>query len=352
MRINAITDHAAILRDLELVRDDDGTYISHAVGTTTQTPPPAIAFYGPVETILLDLPPLVPGQIVDAGIYAAARPLITGGAFRGAVFRRSTDGGANYSIVGSTTTAATTGALLAALPSGPTTIFDEGHELLVELESGELEDRTEADVLGGANAAAIGLNGRWEIVQFKNAENLAGNVWRLTGLLRGRRGTEHAIGSSEIGDRFVLVSDGSLARIPMDVAEVGVARLYQAAALGTPPGDAIEFTGEGIALKPFSPVHVTGDRNEDGDLAIDWIRRDRLATDTNSAMSETVEDYEVDILNSGGEVIRTISVSDSEARYSAEQQTDDFGEPQESVHLIVYQISEAVGRGYPGEATV
>lgn len=352
VRVAATTDRLPNLRSLELVRDDDGTYVSTAVGTTAQGRPPTdVPLFGPVETLFLDLPALDPAHN-EAGFYAVARPLIPNGDFRGAAFRRSTDGGSVYEVVGIATGAATTGTVLSALPSGPTTIFDEGNTLVVELDAGELEDRTEADVLGGANAAAIGVHGRWEIVQFKNAENVAGNVWRLTGLLRGRRGTEHALGFSLGGDRFAMLSDGAPVRLRMDVSKVGVALLYQSAAIGTPPSAAVEFTGAGMALKPFSPVHIEGARNDDGDLTIEWVRRDRLATDTNGAFSETVEDYEVDVFNSNGEVLRTISVSDSEALYSVEQQEIDFGEAQPSVTIRIYQISEAVGRGYPGEATL
>lgn len=352
VRIVAATDKASILREFELVRDDDGTYISHAVGTESQYTPPTISFYGPVEMFLLDLPALDP-EHDDAGFYAAARPLLTNGAFRGATFVRSTDDGASYTVVGSVSEEATAGELLAALPEGPTTILDGANEILVELTGGELESRDEEDVLGGANAAAIGTHGRWEIVQWLNAENVAGNIWRLTGLLRGRRGTEHNIGTSEAGDTFVFISDGSLARLPLDVDAIGAPLLYKAAPVGSPVGTtATEFTANGEKLKPFSPAHVTGTRNDDGDLTIEWIRRDRLATDTDEVMSETVEDYELDILDDDGEVRRTISVSDSEASYSAEMQTDDFGELQDSIPVRIYQISATVGRGYPAEATL
>jgi hypothetical protein len=116
-----------------------------------------------------------------------------------------------------------------------------------------------------------------------------------------------------------------------------------------------EFTGRGVALKPFSPVHVTGDL-DGADWVIGWTRRDRMQLDyvagADTVMSEQEEDYEVDILGADGEVLRTISVSEPEARYSEAQQITDFGAAQESLTVRIYQISVAVGRGYPVEATL
>ena len=69
-------------------------------------------------------------------------------------------------------------------------------------------------------------------------------------------------------------------------------------------------------------------------------------------MSESTEDYEIDILDENGEVRRTISVSTPSANYSADQQLTDFGALQDSISVRIYQISSAIGRGHAGEATI
>lgn len=354
MRVPTLTDRLINLRQMQLVRDDDGSYESTATGVTSQRPSNDLILYGPVELLILDLPALVDTDD-DAGFYVAARPLITGGAFRGAVISRSVDGN-TFTVVTSVTDATPVGFLTTALPEGPTTIFDEANELRVSLQYGELESRSEEDVLSGANAAAIGVDGRWEIVQFKDAVNVAGSVWSLTGLLRGRRGTEHAVGSSIAADRFVLLSIGTLSRVVQTVADIGLPREYKALVVGTGQGNvtATSFIGHGIALKPFSPVHVEATRDVDGNIQITWTRRDRLGSDIDVPMSEAVEDYEVDVLNADGVTLRTISVSEPLAAYSTAQQITDFGslQPEGTVALNVYQISVAVGRGYPAEAIV
>jgi hypothetical protein len=51
--------------------------------------------------------------------------------------------------------------------------------------------------------------------------------------------------------------------------------------------------------------------------------------------------------------VRTIAgLSTPAAFYSAAEQTTDFGAPQSSVDINVYQISSRIGRGFAGQATV
>lgn len=353
VRIASITEKLPNLRLLELVRDDDGSYTSTAVGTEPANAPPAIQIFGPVEAIFLDLPALDDTHD-DAGFYIAARPLIINGSFRGALIQRSMDGGASFTTIGSAVEATPIGRIVQDVAVGPTTIFDDGNEILVEMLQGALESRDVEDVLAGANAAAIGADGRWEIVQFVTAELLAGTVYRLTTLLRGRRGTEHAVGQTLANDRFVLLSIGSVVRVPLAVADLNGPIPYRVSAIGTSPEGVspFDFTAHGVALKPFSPVHIQGMRDALGNLTISWLRRDRLnITALEPTMSEDVEDYEVDILD-GVDVVRTISTSITSTTYTTDQQITDFAVAQELVKVRVYQISVAVGRGYRGEADV
>src|SRR4029077_3248578 len=86
-------------------------------------------------------------------------------------------------------------------------IFDEGSTVTVVIGvgGGTLSSATEFAVLGGANAAALGIHGRWEILQFKNADLIATDTYLLSGFLRGRRGTEWTMGLHATDERFVLL---------------------------------------------------------------------------------------------------------------------------------------------------
>lgn len=359
MRITSIDDSGGLLRRMDLVRDDDGSYVSYAVADGPQRPSGGITILSATELVLLDLPPLR-DEDDDAGIYAAVYRSTSGRTWNGAIIFRSSDSGATWSQLVAVANEATVGSLSESLSSGISTTWDNANEIEVSLDSGSLESRSEEDVLGGANAAAIGEHGRWEIVQFTTAEQISSTRWRLSGLLRGRRATEHNIGTSEVGDTFVLLSGNGIVRLPLQSSEIGVSRTYRAVSIGTTFTSAISqsFTGDGQALETFSLVHITGERDGSGNLTIAWTRRGRIGQELRSGadipLSEETEAYEVDILEPGSpdSVTRTLEATTTTATYTAAQQITDSGSLRASVRVRVYQLSAIVGRGTPGEATI
>ena len=88
-------------------------------------------------------------------------------------------------------------------------------------------------------------------------------------------------------------------------------------------------------------MHVRGTRAS-GDLAITWVRRTRIGGDSWDAaevpLAEDEERYEIDILD-GPDVIRTLTATTPSATYTAADQTADFGAPQSSISLRIYQLS-------------
>jgi hypothetical protein len=354
-------DHAlpGLLR-VDLVRDDDGIYESYAIGAPAAyagTGGASIPTPGTAELVLLDLP-LLRDADNDAGYYAAIHS-IGGTSWAGASLYRSSDGGTTYEEVAASAEEASVGRLVSALDSGPTTIIDEGSELFVDMDSGELESISEASLLAGLNAAAIGADGRWEVLQFRDAV-LSGspNSWKLTGLLRGRRGTESAVGSSQANDKFVLL-DSAVMRVPMNLSAIGAERQHKALLSGTSleAAPAVDFAGQGIALEPFSVVDVAGER-DGGDLIISWVRRGRIGQELSSGvdvpLSEETEAYEIDVIVPGSpDVVRTLTSLTQTITYTAAQQAADFGSPTPTeITVRIYQMSAAVGRGYPTEATL
>lgn len=356
LRIVKITDSLPSVRKLEMLRDDDGTYISYAVAEVPPLVIPPLAVIAPIELILLDLPPLR-DQDDDAGLYAAARVTAVDSTFQGAAVMRSSDGGSNYSTIANIGSETTMGLLIGDVDVGPTSIWDDGTEIFIQLQTGTLENRTADAVLAGANAAAIGAHGHWEILQFRNWRQVSSTIVAISGLLRGRRGTEHNVGLALDGEKFVMLSTGTVTRVPLDLALVNKEMLYKGVTAGLPidSATAATFTGAGEALRPFSPGRVRADRNVGGDFLISWIRRGRfgqtLQSGTDVALSEEVEDYEVEILRDGV-AARTISISEENATYTLNQQIIDFGAQQSSIDVRVYQISARVGRGSFAEATL
>jgi hypothetical protein len=196
------------------------------------------------------------------------------------------------------------------------------------------------------------------VPQFLSAALTAPATYTLSGFLRGQGGTEHAMREAVAsGARFVVL-DAALARIDMTEDEVGLAFLWRCGAasrdLGSPSYVELAHTFVGEGLKPLSPVRIRGSRT-DGDLALTWVRRTRLGGDSwdvlEVPLGETEERFEIDILD-GPTVKRTLTTTEPAATYTAAQQTADFGSPQSSVSLRVYQMSATRGRGTAAAASV
>jgi hypothetical protein len=246
------------------------------------------------------------------------------------------------------------------LPSGPTTIFDDGSTVNVRLISGALSSVTEEQMANGANTAAIGSMAKgWEIVGFQNATLQGDGTYLLSRFLRGRRGTEWAVGTHAIGDQFVLLESGDLIRPNTSATEINSPRYYRLPSFGAAFTDAdeITYTHQAIGKKPLSPVHIRGLRHSPAtnDWNITWVRRGRVDWEwrdyVETPLGETSESYEIDIM-SGTTVKRTLTATAQTVNYTAAQQTTDFGAVQTTLSVRVYQMSATVGRGYVGTATL
>lgn len=337
----------------DAVAEDISVYTQASDAVGPSVPDGTVGLPGPTRLELLDIP-LLRDQDEGAGFYVAASAYLS--AWPGAQLYKSIDAGATWDELGDGyLNAAAIGYASTALGNFTGgNIFDESSTVSVVLGQGTLSSTTELAVLNGANVALIGN----EIIQFKTATLTATQTYTLSGVLRGRRGTEWAMSSHATSERFVVLSSTTTYREVGSTSEIGLARHYKGVTFGGFLDDAAtqEFTNTAVGLECYSPVQIGGGRNAAGDLTINWIRRTRIGGEwrdyVDAALGEASESYEIDVLNGGGAVLRTITASSQTASYTAAQQTTDFGSPQSSVSLKVYQLSATVGRGYPGTATV
>lgn len=166
------------------------------------------------------------------------------------------------------------GAAVDVLPAGSPLLFDRASAVTVALAGPDLTlpTATPRQLAMGANRALLGE----EMIQFASATPLGGGLWRLENLLRGRGGSEHAIGGHAAGERFVLLDDAPVA---LDAAAVGSAAGTLIAAIGL--GDTEPVTApiacRGWILRPPAPVHARRAALPGGGLALSWTRRSRGA---------------------------------------------------------------------------
>jgi hypothetical protein len=113
-------------------------------------------------------------------------------------------------------------------------------------------------------------------------------------------------------------------------------------------------TPSAAALWPLSPVHLRAARDGSG-VTFSWIRRTRIDGDSwdvqEVPLGEQSEAYEIDIFN-GSSIVRTLSASTPAVLYSAADELTDFGAPQTTLTIAVYQLSTSVGRGIAAQATL
>ena len=367
LRLMAIADGET--RGIEAVRQDRAAYDLPPGDPRVATLSRAVVFGAP-EAVLLDLPQLAEDQPAHHSRIAAYAQPWPGEI---AVLRSAAIDG--FTLLTTLGSRARIGALVADLYPGPTSRFDHGNALFINLISGTLDSVTDVTLLGGDNALAIeSAPGVWEIVQAGTAELIAPGRYRLSRLLRGQRGTEAAMGQPTPAGARVVVLDDSIASLPIAEADLGLPWNWRIGPAAKPVGDetyvAQAFTPEGVGLRPFSAVHVAQPwrrARSPGDLTIRWIRRDRaLGADSWNAveipMSETSEAWAVEILDPGSSpgqapltVKRVLAASPTSALYTAAAQTAAWGGPLgpgAPLTIRIVQLSARIGPGAPETVTL
>jgi hypothetical protein len=237
------------------------------------------------------------------------------------------------------------------------TVMDEMSHVTVNVDRGTLSSVTYADMLlnVAVNMAVIGD----ELVQYRDATLVATGIYKLTGLLRGRRGTEWAMLDHGVNERFVALGTTGMRFLPLQVSDLDRERYYKAASAGQQlsASTAQPITPAAINLEPFSPVGLAANRDDPAMTLLTWIRRTRLSTRVGGPsppvipLGEASEEYLLEIFD-GTTIVRTETVTTAEFEYTDTMQIADFGSMQDPITFRVRQVSAIAGPGYPAEATV
>jgi len=340
---------------VEAIDDDVDVYTQAGAGQTVATGQTTVNALTPTLLRLLDLPPL---RDADDTLhwYVAASGLDA--TWPGTVLYRAIERSGPYDQAGSVFTTSTLGAAEGVLGNylGGNTV-DELNRVDVTLTTGTLASVTLLEMLNGANAAVLGN----EIIQFRTATLVSGTRYTLSGLLRGRLGTEDGMTTHAAGERFVLLNPAATFRLVQDTDQLNVLRYWKPVTAGRRLQDTLEQTATltGRSLRPLAPVQLAAGRTGTGqDILIRWTRRGRLSASwldqVDVPLGEATERYDVEVLNAAGSaVVRTFSgLTVPEVTYTSAQMTADFGAVPLSVQVRVYQLSARIGRGLPASANV
>lgn len=319
-------------------------------GTTNGRDPDGILVAQETTGIVFDTPLLTDAHDQAAPfVYLAAGPEFDGFWPGCGVFQNDTDGSADSYLAGwdsfpsdmITIQGVTTG----TLPDAATDVIDYGSEIeVVIVAGGALESVTEDDVLNdqSVNLALIGD----ELVQFIDADEIDTNRWRLSGFVRGQRGTEYAVAGHDDAEKFVLIGS-AVKKHDLGASEIGDTDYYKFSTLGDNLDSvemiAVDFVAN--AHKPLSPCHLALQRQTNNDWLISWQRRTRIGGSTLNGqdvpLGETSELYRVKIMD-GSDVFKTYESTEEQYLYTEAQQVIDWGFSPSTLVVEVVQVSPAL----------
>jgi hypothetical protein len=231
-----------------------------------------IALRGITQAVFLDIP-MVHEMQSSVGLPVAMAGVSDG--WPGGSLYQSADGGATWSdLADAGAPGATIGTATNALVAVDSRLLDSRSLLAVTLATGDLYSVSLLNLLNGGNTLAYGANGRWEIIGAMTCTPGGGNAYVLSNLLRGRFGTEWAMGMHVIGDTVVLLDDADLQWLALSSSAISQARLYRAITFGSDIGTDSDrsFTYSAVNLKPLAPIALTGAVNPaSADWSLSWI---------------------------------------------------------------------------------
>ncbi len=339
-------DRAALTGPLEVeaTRVEPGVYAHGPTGADGARPaghaPPA-----PVQPVVLDLP-LIPGAEAPQAPWLA----LSARAWPGTVAVHRRTGADSYALERLVARPARLGVTQGALAAAPPGRWDRGAALTVRMLRGTPASASPADVLGGANLAAIGHDGAWEVFQFAEAALVAPDTYALRTRLRGQQGTDADMPPEWPAGALVVLLDGGIAQLDVTLDALGVARDYLVGPAGRPLDDPAQrdltVTPRGVGLRPYRPAHLRARHLPGGDIALGWVRRTRQGGDSwNRAdvpLAEAYERYQLRVLQ-GTQLLRAATLESPGWVYTAAQQAADGAAP--GVAVEVAQISDSYGPG-------
>lgn len=352
VRFDSVNELSSQVLDVSAVRCSPSVFSSSAVGFESAPPPDIVVYVAAAKFQLLDIPMI----LIEQNNPCFVAVMWGAGDWPGGALFVSNDSEQTFQSLQGFSGVATIASCKDTINIDDCFVIDRNSELTISVISGDFFSITESQMMSGQHYCAYGAPGRWEICQYSSAEQLNEVELKLSVFVRGLFGTEQYADQHLPGDLFVFLDDADAAIINSAVSGIGLQRYYRAVTYGLSVQDASSqlFSYNAVNLRPLSVVQISGERPE-FDWLISFIPRTRYPTSVWTtgveAVNEIGDRFEIDILD-GINVVRTIAVFGGSAIYSEEEQIEDFGFVKAMINIVVYQISPAVGRGYPAAATL
>lgn len=122
-----------------------------------------------------------------------------------------------------------------------------------------LQTVTADEFIAGRNAALVGRAGRWEVVFFRTITPVSDTECQISGLLRGRRGTDVFTDGHQAGDLFVPLANVNFRFDQLQATDLGKVDRYLVRGLNTTGPRQSETISPlaGNSHKPWAPRYIT-----------------------------------------------------------------------------------------------
>ena len=215
----------------------------------------------------------------------------------------------------------------------------------MDVQTGSLASITHEALLAGGNLAALVTDDNLEVLQFGSADLVAEGRYRVSNLVRGLGGTEHAASMmTSAGARFVLLDENPVDLNLSPQALIGGTTLRvepHSGGVGTFSRTEQSANALPRSLQPLAPVHLRASFLSGGDLTFSWIRRSRGTSDlwelSSIPLGEETELYRV-TASAGGTIVRQAEVAEPSWIYAATDITADGLTPGDELQFSVAQL--------------
>lgn len=349
----AVAEDSAVFTQISTA--ESGSDISQQIGSISTS-----------KLLFLDIP-ILQNTDNDPGVYVASIRQNNNMAWSGSTIYVSDQSNGNYVeqvslfnevIYGNTSTVLDD--FLVAYNSNDFTYDnyqDNFSSVTVKLLKGTLNSITDDQLHNNYNMCLIGN----EVLQFKNATLIDTNTYQLTGLLRGRFGTEQFISTHQIGESFVILNASSktLGRILKDQSQLNILRYYKNVTFKDKLSNTNynQYMNTGVGLKNYSVNNIQGFKDTLNNFNIKFTKRVRgysKMIDFQGAYDPDGDFYEAEIFsdNTFTTVKRLITFNSQNFVYGSSDQISDFGSVQSTIYIKIYKLNPIIGRGYSSKAII
>ncbi len=221
-------------------------------------------------------------------------------------------GSSNFNIINESRINSIVGTCLNRLGNARPYYFDCGNELFISfnsnIDTNVLETIDLFDLLDGGNIALVGN----ELIQFETVELQENGSFKISNLLRGQYGTEEYISGHSDNEKFIFINKGLIAN-QFTLNDIDISYDFKVITFKDSFENSTDKTLKivGKNILPMKPVHVKSVMIDDG-YKITWesrVRGNQIWKDGEEVLPS--KEYQIEILNSSGTVIRSEKVKDA-----------------------------------------